>query len=81
MGGDGWMVGFVFWWWCSGRFYVSVWVCLCLCVSEEEEDDESELVLQMEKREKKRAKCEINKRIGYTSTITVYICMVTVTNM
>ena len=56
-----------------------VWVCLC--VSEEEEDDEFELILQMEKREKKVAKCEINKIIKYISTVTEYVCTVTVTNV
>ena len=63
---------------------LSVWVCLC--VSEGEEDDEGEkkyeLVLQMEKRERKKgAKWEINKIIGYTATVTVYICTVTIANV
>ena len=30
---------------------------------------------------KKEAKWEINKIIGYTATVTVYICTVTVTNV
>ena len=63
---------------------LSVWVCLC--VSEEEEDNEEEkkheLVLQMEKRKKKNgAKWEINKIIGYTAIVTVYIHTVIVTNV
>ena len=63
---------------------LSVWVCLC--VSEGEEDDEGEkkyeLVLQMEKRERKKgAKWEINKIIGYTATVTVYICTITIANV
>ena len=68
--------------------------CVCDCVYQrkEEEDDESELILQMEKRERERererkkrkkkgAKREINKIIGYTSTVTVYICTITVANV
>ena len=57
---------------------VCVWVCLCLCVSEEKEDEERRSLrlssFCMEKREKKNAKCEINKIIVYTTTVTVYIC-------
>ena len=68
------------------RFCVGLFVWVCLCVSEGEEDDEGEkkyeLVLQMQKRERKKgAKWEINKIIGYTATVTVYICTVTIANV
>ena len=62
---------------------VCVWVCLC--VSEEKEDEERRSLrlssFCMEKREKKNAKCEINKIIVYTTTVTVYIYKVTIVNV
>ena len=47
-----------------------------------EEKFETKFILHREEREKKKgAKCEINKIIVYTVTVTVYICIVTIANM
>ena len=58
---------------------------LYLCVSEEKEDEEVRSLrlssFCTKKREKKGVKCEINKIRVYIATITIYICMVTVTNV
>ena len=91
MGGGGWTVLGGWWDLCFGGGALAGSVRLCGCVCDcvyqrkEEEDDESELILQMEKRERERkkkgAKREINKIIGYTSTVIVYICTITVANV
>ena len=40
-----------------------------------------EFVVHGEKREKKRCKCEINKIVEYTFTVTVHICTVIVAHV
>ena len=60
-----------------------MWVYLC--VSEEKEDEEVRSLrlssFCTKKREKKGVKCEINKIKVYIDTVTIYICMVIVTNV
>ena len=77
----------------DGGFWVlcvSVLACLCGCVCVyqrkkkmmRERRSLSWFCRWRREREKKKgAKCEINKIIGYTTTITVYICTVTVANV
>ena len=61
-----------------------MWVCLCVS---EEKEDKGRRSLRLssfctkKREEKKGVKCEINKIIVYTATVTVYICMVTVANV
>ena len=61
-------------------------MCGCVCVylrkkKMGEEKFETKFILHREEREKKGEKCEINKIIVYTVTVTVYICIVTIANV
>ena len=82
--GVGWMVGSAFWWWCSCKFYASVWVylcgCVCVCVYQRRRRRWVWVFLiylfrnkhkHNKGEEKKKAKREINKIIWYTFTVTV----------
>ena len=61
-----------------------VYVWMCLSVSEEKEDEERRshwVCCARRKERKKRCKCEINKIIEYTFTVTVHICTVIVAHV
>ena len=56
-------------------------VCLYLRKKKMRRGEVIEFVVHGEKREKKRCKCEINKIIEYTFTVTVHICTVIIAHV